>query len=191
MKKWYGRGEQLFGALFLTGFVAGVLYLVAFGRTAADRTSLMSAYFFSKYQQVEFASEELFFYTLRSRMTLFTLVWLAGVTGFGGIAVPLCLLWLGAALGITASAAAMQMGFGGILLCIASGLPQFILYVPAVYGLFRKIFRMEPLRREWRGSSARRQAFLLWGLGFLLFLVGSLLESYVNPIFLKTILKKI
>ena len=32
---------------------------------------------------------------------------------------------------------------------------------------------------------------LVWGLGFLLLLAGSLLESYVNPMFLKLILKNI
>lgn len=188
------RGKFL--PVFLTGFAAGVLYMALFGRSVVHETTLLSRYFFSKYQQVEFASGELFLYILKSRMSAFTLLWLTGFTFFGTAASLLALAWVGISLGITMTTAAMKMGFSGMLICLVSGLPQLILYVPAAAWLLRKISEMSENRerRSSRYSGGRGQLLsylLVWLLGFFLFFLGSLLESYVNPLFLRVVLKNI
>ena len=188
------RGKFL--PVFLTGFAAGVLYMALFGRSVVHETTLLSRYFFSKYQQVEFASGELFLYILKSRMSAFTLLWLTGFTFFGAAASLLALAWVGISLGITMTTAAMKLGFSGMLICLASGLPQLILYVPAAAWLLRKISEMSENRerRSSRYSGGRGQLLsylLVWVLGFFLFFMGSLLESYVNPLFLRAVLKNI
>lgn len=188
------RGKFL--PVFLTGFAAGVLYMALFGRSVVHETTLLSRYFFSKYQQVEFASGELFLYILKSRMSAFTLLWLTGFTFFGTVASLLALAWVGISLGITMTTAAMKMGFSGMLICLASGLPQLILYVPTAAWLLRKISEMSENRerRSSRYSGGRGQLLsylLVWLLGFFLFFLGSLLESYVNPLFLRAVLKNI
>ncbi|MEI3525027.1 MAG: stage II sporulation protein M [Eubacteriales bacterium] len=188
------RGKFL--PVFLTGFAAGVLYMALFGRSVVHETTLLSRYFFSKYQQVEFASGELFLYILKSRMSAFTLLWLTGFTFFGTAASLLALAWVGISLGITMTTAAMKLGFSGMLICLASGLPQLILYVPATAWLLRKISEMSESRerRSSRYSGGRGQLLsylLVWLLGFFLFFLGSLLESYVNPLFLRAVLKNI
>ena len=170
--------------------------MALFGRSVVHETTLLSRYFFSKYQQVEFASGELFLYILKSRMSAFTLLWLTGFTFFGTAASLLALAWVGISLGITMTTAAMKLGFSGMLICLASGLPQLILYVPAAAWLLRKISEMSENRerRSSRYSGGRGQLLsylLVWLLGFFLFFLGSLLESYVNPMFLKLILKNI
>ena len=188
------RGKFL--PVFLTGFAAGVLYMALFGRSVVHETTLLSRYFFSKYQQVEFASGELFLYILKSRMSAFTLLWLTGFTFFGTAASLLALAWVGISLGITMTTAAMKLGFSGMLICLASGLPQLILYVPAAAWLLRKLSEMSENRerRSSRYSGGRGQLLsylLVWLLGFFLFFLGSLLESYVNPLFLRAVLKNI
>lgn len=188
------RGKFL--PVFLTGFAAGVLYMALFGRSVVHETTLLSRYFFSKYQQVEFASGELFLYILKSRMSAFTLLWLTGFTFFGTAASLLALAWVGISLGITMTTAAMKLGFSGMLICLASGLPQLILYVPAAAWLLRKISEMSENRerRSSRYSGGRGQLLsylLVWLLGFFMFFLGSLLESYVNPLFLRAVLKNI
>lgn len=194
-KKFTGT-RKTFLPVFLTGFAAGIIYMVLFGRAAAHETTLMSRYFFSRYQQVELSGGELFWYTLKSRVSFYTLLWLTGFTFFGTAAVCLSLVWMGAALGITLTTAAMKLGFLGILICLASGLPQLFLYVPAVAWLLQKICETSEnrLSRGYRYDGGGRQVasyLVLWGLGFSLLLVGSLLESYVNPMLLKLILKNI
>ena len=194
MKRIRLGSRNLFLTLFLAGFAAGVLYIAMFGRTAVHETTLMSAYFFSKYQQVEFASEELFVYTLKSRMSVFTILWLAGLTVLGTAAVCVFLFWIGAALGITVTTAAVKMGPVGILLCVAAGLPHFILYVPAGCWLLKRVSAV-PGSGEWRtrqwgdGKRMFRMYLLVWLAGAAIFLAGAFLESYVNPMFLKTVLK--
>ena len=116
MKEIRLKGRSLFLTLFLLGFVAGVLYITLFGRAAVHETTLMSSYFFTKYQQVEFASDELFLYTLKARISVFTILWLTGLTVLGMAAVCVFLFRIGAALGITVTTAAVKMGPAGILL---------------------------------------------------------------------------
>lgn len=187
--------KRWFLTLFLAGFVVGVLYLSIFGRSAVHDTTLMSPYFFSKYRYLEFASEELFLHCLKARLSTFILLWLAGLTVIGSFLVHAYLFWLGAALGITVTAAAMKLGVQGILICIASGLPHFVLYVPVGCWLLKKICRMagskELTWRQWKNSKRLFCSYLLvLAVGAALFFPGAFLESYVNPLFLKTFLKK-
>ena len=56
--------RKTFLPVFLTGFAAGILYMVLFGRGAAHETALLGRYFFSRYQQAELASGELLRYCL-------------------------------------------------------------------------------------------------------------------------------
>lgn len=74
MWKKFAGTRKTFLPVFLTGFAAGILYMVFFGRAAAHETTLMSRYFFSRYQQVELASGELLWYILKSRVSFFTLL---------------------------------------------------------------------------------------------------------------------
>jgi len=189
--------RKTFLPVFLTGFAAGILYMVLFGRAAAHETALLGRYFFSGYQQAELASGELLWYTLKSRVSQLTLLWLTGFTFFGTAAVFFIS-------GVDGSGAWYHTDDGSheAGLCGDSDLPRFwsaavfFLYVPAVAWLFQKICETSE-NRPWRGrryggNSRQMMPYLLvWGLGFLLFLAGSLLESYVNPMFLKVILKNI
>ncbi len=190
------QGKHVFLPVFLAGFVFGVFYIAVFGKTAVHSTSLLSPYFFSKYPQIEFVREELFLHTFKSRLSTFTVLWLTGLTVLGTAAAYLYLCWLGAALGITFTTAAMKMGLQGILLCIGSSLPHFVLYVPLVFWVLRKICEMSRgpklQMRQWNSEKRRFYAYLaVWVIGTVLFFAGCFLESYVNPIFLKPILKKL
>ncbi len=194
-KKVHLQDKNLFLTIFLSGFVIGVMYITVFGKAAVHSTTLMSDYFFSKYQHMEYASEELFLYTLKARLSTFTMLWLTGLTVLGTVVAYGYLFWIGAALGITITTAAMKMGIQGIILCIVSGLPHFVLYVPVGCWILKKICEMSGSRevkvRQWNGSKRLLYSYLfVWLIGALLFFIGVFLESYVNPFFLKTFLKK-
>lgn len=186
-KKIRFKDRDFFLTLFLSGFVLGVFYITIFGKETVHNTSLLSPYFFSKYERLEFAPEELFLYTLKARLSTFMVLWLTGLTMLGALVVYGYLLWIGAALGITMTTAAMKMGLPGIVLCIAGSLPHFILYVPAVYWILKKICEMS-------GGQERKPFFpyaMVGIFGIFLLFAGAFLESYVNPFFLKPFLKKI
>lgn len=191
------KEKNLFLTLFLSGFVLGVLYITMFGKEAVHSTSLLSPYFFSKYERLEFAQEELFLYIFKSRLSVFFVLWLTGLTVLGTLASYGYLFWIGASLGITMTTAAMKMGLMGIVLCIASGLPHFILYVPAVYWILKRICEMsgnQDRKLRQLGGNGKKQFFSylligVFGVGILF--VGAFLESYVNPFFLKPFLNRI
>ena len=190
------KEKDFFLTLFLSGFVLGVLYISVFGKEAVHNTSLLSPYFFSKYERLEFAPEELFLYILKARLSTFFILWLTGLTVLGSLAYYGYLLWVGAALGITMTTAAMKMGLMGIVLCIAGGLPHFVLYVPAVYWILKKICEMSAKQdykfRQWSNGKKQILPYLLVGVtGIALLFAGAFLESYVNPIFLRPFLKKL
>ena len=190
------KGKDFFLTLFLSGFVIGVFYITVFGKEVVHDTSLLSPYFFSKYERLEFAPEELFLYTLKARLSTFLILWLTGLTMFGALAAYGYVIWIGAALGITMTTAAMKMGFQGIVLCIAGGLPHFILYVPAGCWILKRICEMsgnqERKLRQWNNGKKQLFSYLFMGvLSILVFFLGAFLESYVNPFFLKPFLKKI
>ena len=145
-KKHHLQNKRPFLILFLSGFTAGVIYIVLFGKTAIYGTSLMSPYFFTKYSYVEFELEELFLYTMKARFSAFCILWLTGLTVLGTAAAYCFLFWIGAALGITITTAVMKMGAKGILFCIASSLPHFILYVPLVVWILKRICEMSENR---------------------------------------------
>lgn len=190
------RERDFFLTLFLAGFVLGVFYITVFGKEAVHNTSLLSPYFFSKYERLEFAPEELFLYTLKARLSVFFILWLTGLTVFGALAAWGYVVWIGSALGITMTTAAMKMGFPGVVLCIAGGLPHFILYVPAGCWLLKRVCEMsgnqERKLRQWNNGKKQLFSYLFVGvLGIAVFFAGAFLESYVNPFFLKPFLKKI
>jgi len=190
------REKRPFLTLFLSGFVLGVFYISVFGKAAVHETSLMSTYFFSKYQYVEILAEELFVYVLKSRLSVFTVLWLTGLTVLGTTVAYVYLFWTGASLGITATVAAVKMGFSGILLCMGSGLPQFVLYAPLLVWALKKVCEMSgsPDVRTRQTSSGKKKFYayvLVWILGTVLLFAGAFLESYVNPIFVKSILKNL
>ncbi len=190
------KNRDFFLTLFLAGFAMGVLYITVFGKEAVHQTSLLSPYFFSKYERLEFAPEELFLYTFKSRLSTFLVLWLTGLTVLGTLAAYSYLLWIGAALGITMTTAAMKMGLPGIILCIAGSLPHFVLYVPAVYWILKKICEMsgnqERKFRQWNSGKKQFFSYIIVGIfGILLLFAGAFLESYVNPFFLKPFLKKL
>ncbi|MDE6636386.1 MAG: hypothetical protein K2K09_07275, partial [Lachnospiraceae bacterium] len=77
------KDKEFFLTLSLSGFVLGVLYITVFGKEVIHSTSLLSPYFFSKYERLEFAPEELFLYILKSRLSTLFVLWLTGLTVLG------------------------------------------------------------------------------------------------------------
>ena len=184
------KSRSPFLTLFLSGFAAGVLYIVLFGRAAVHETTLMSTYFFSRYQQIEFASEEL--------SCLYSEIASLGIYGnlacrsdgcrdCGGICRPY-LAW-GLPWHYRHDGGDEDGSFWNFVVC-GQRPSHFVLYVPACSWLLRRVCLMSS-GREWRTRSVLYQYLAVWLIGLILFTVGAWLESYVNPAFLKTVLRKL
>lgn len=170
-------------AFFLTGFALGVFYIMILGKTE-NSNMLMSSYFFSKYQYMEYEAWELMKYILKSRVSVLVFLWLMGMTVLGSMTALLFSWWVGFSMGLILTMAVVRLGIAGILLCVISTLPQYLIYVPAfVFGLVR-VYE----------AGQSRKLSVQYGIAFLvavvLVLLGCFLESYINPVFLKSLIRK-
>ncbi|MCI8995152.1 MAG: hypothetical protein HFI31_01110 [Lachnospiraceae bacterium] len=188
MEAWWTKERELkkkkLTAFFLTGFVLGVLYMILLGHVE-NSNMLMSSYFFSKYQYMEYAPIHLFGYILKSRISLLVFLFLMGLTVVGTMTVLLFGLWAGFSFGLILTMAVMKLGIAGILLCVMSMFPQYLIYFPAfLYGLLR-IYEMSQ-QKKWN-----RAYLVSFGVTAVLVITGVLLESYVNPALLKLLLSRV
>lgn len=183
---------------FLLGFVAGVLALNIGSSFFLDSMGLLDEYTLGRIKYLEINRSNFFIYVLKKRMaTLWGLTLLSSAL-WGVVFLYLFIFWLGACSGILLSAAIVRYGIKGILLIAVGGLPQILIYTPALLGIFGLC------RSIWGGLYAleaqdisfklrKKQRIAQWFLQFLFWnivvIIGAVAESYVNPEFVTKILK--
>ncbi len=123
------------------------------------------------------------------------LLLLLAFTAFGIIGGILMIGWQGFSVGFMLASAIAKYGMKGILLVLGGLFPQYLFYLP-VYLLYcyLTVYLRQRMYMEGRGPILDRgyicAAGLLAGAGLLiLFAAGIFLESYINPVILKQILK--
>lgn len=185
-----------FGYVFLVGFVAGILTM-NFGKSILlENTGLLDENALRQLASMTLDSSALFAFVLRQRMVECIVLAIAATT-YLGLAVCVAMTgWYGFSAGAFLAAGMLRFGFKGILLIFASTMPQYLLYVPAVYALLlwcEKTYRM--IYRKGYYQSGDIKAPVLSGrvlllLGILIVLaLGCALESFVNPSILRSFLK--
>ena len=88
------------------------------------------------------------------------------------------LVWTGISAGILVSAAVLNIGIRGSILCLVGLFPQFLLYIPAYVILLWHCYTVP--QSHWN-----RQKTIFVSLAMS---VGMILEIYVNPIIVKAFL---
>lgn len=179
----------------LGAFVAGIFMANIMGREAVSNAGILNDYFVEKFQYTEINGENLFFYILGERVPLLLLLLLLAFTAFGIIGGILMIGWQGFSVGFMLASAIAKYGMKGILLVLGGLFPQYLFYLP-VYLLYcyLTVYLRQRMYMEGRGPILDRgyicAAGLLAGAGLLiLFAAGIFLESYINPVILKQILK--
>lgn len=174
-KEWNGNISS-FLPLFVTSVVVVWVFLLIQGRDLLLRTEVLeeSTLELMKYQVQECRS--LFFYVLKERVFVIPIIFLASTTY---LATAFCyglVIWYGAGTGAVIGVAMLRYGVKGVCMVLASALPQYLLYVPAMIVALRLSL----------GKRQITKRFLLQG--FLLevvVIIGCALESYVNPIWVE------
>ncbi len=178
-------------ALFLAGGIAGFWILNLQGEEYLERSGMLSEYFIRQYKYLDVDGTALFYYILRQKGIWLLLVWLAGVTAVGAAAAWFFCGWLGVLAGILIGLGILRFGIGGLLFCLAAMLPQCLFYIPAWIFLIRGVFQ-KWVRRSGKSFSIRTLDWRYGGILFLvsgLFLLGILTESYINPWWMRQILR--
>ncbi len=183
--------------VMLLAFVIGVIVANAMGREHIAGAGVLNDYFVEKYKYAGINKESLFCYIIEERMPMVLVLLILSFSSFGGIIGVLNLGWIGFSVGFMLAAAMAKYGGKGMLLVIAGMFPQYIIYILVYVGYCGLAFFMGKGMHQAVsvGSVSKEQVrtygrFLLIGVALLLlFVTGIFLESYLNPIFLKKIVK--
>ncbi len=179
----------------LVSFVAGIFAANLMGNETISNAGVLNDYFIEKFRYAQVNGENLFFYIVGRRLPLLFLLFVLLFTSLGMAGGMAVLGWQGFSIGFMLSAGIAKYGVKGILLVLGGLFPQYLFYIP-VYGFCfcTAGFVRRRFYRENEGGLPERKlmyGMVLLVIGALLavFLTGIFLESYVNPMILRQILK--
>ena len=159
---------------------------------------LLNAASLSRLRYLEVDGGSFFLYVLKERIGTAFLLCVLATTYVGVYAVSFFALWMGTMAGIFLSVASIRYGLKGIGLVAAGILPQYLLLVPACvmlmnwcYQLSAALYHQEKAADFRYGTKKqylmRKMAQLFLILGVIV--IGSAMESYINPKLLSAFLK--
>ncbi len=183
--------------IIFLAFMIGILLANFMGREKTAGAGILNDYFIEKFKYAGINRENLFFYIMGERMPIVILLLILSFSSFGIVIGMLNLGWLGFSVGFMFSAAVAKYGMGGILLIAGGMFPQYILYAVSYFGYCSlSVFLGRGLHNVVPTGGVSREQMRMYSMGILvggalllIFVTGIFLESYLNPIILKKILK--
>lgn len=177
-----GWGEKLL-LFYMAGVLLGIVLL-----QFPDQEFLFRYGFFSEstIEQLRFMDvngKGLFFYCLRKRGMVAVLLVVFALTNLAPVIAVIFAGWVGLGTGAWITVASIRYGILGPLLYLAVIMPQALCYLPAFFFYLRWMMGYHLKQERFFGKMA--QLFVI----FVLFFIGILLESYVNPVLLKNFIK--
>lgn len=160
---------------YMLGFMAGILSANLISKDYIMSMGIFNDFFLQQYAQTDIDTGVFFWYILRIRVSPIILAGIAGCSRLRKGVVVFFLAWTGFLSGIIMTAAVMQMGIKGILLCLIGISPHFLFYI-AGYAILLWYLFCYPKSR-WNVTKTVSVALFM--------AVGILLECYVNPILVR------
>lgn len=178
---WLRDGKFPFLTFFVAGLLAGIVIMNLGKSILLENTGLLDEYtlYHMKYMTVD--GSALFYYVIKERFGQLIILAVLSTTYLGLAVCAAVTLWYGVCGGVFLATAVMRYGIKGILLVAVGVFPQYIIYVPGMVlmlywcrNLYQKIYldRVKVSPMQWIGR--------LLGI-FLLFGLGCVLESFLNP----------
>lgn len=177
---------------FAAGIAAGAFTVDALSSVQKEELINYFQSFFTVLDQEPVQSAVIFKQSLINNSQFVILIWLLGITVIG---VPLILLIVGIKgfiVGFSVSFLVEGMGLKGLLFAVAAILPQNLLIVPgiiaaAVLGISFSISMLHRKKSKPKKSFTSELAIYSINILFtlLILLLGSLVEGYITPVFMK------
>lgn len=177
--KLYKNRNQLLIIILAVGFFVGILYENIISKSQGISLELFQSYFLKQFAQIEIVAEEYLWYVAKARVIPFLLLLLLGCLRWKKTIVSIYLSWAGFLFGVVIVSSVIQLGIRGILFCLAGLLPHMIFYVLA-YGMYLvHLYRYPSF--QWNST---KTIFVI-----LMMVLGIVLETYLSPIIIKTIVR--
>ncbi|MFR1766083.1 MAG: stage II sporulation protein M [Lachnospira sp.] len=164
--------------LILAGVVFGTCYANLMYKYGTYNKNIFTDDFLSVYDEVTINSLILWGYVCKNRLKDFLLMIILGLTGLCKPVFIAVFVMLGICSGTLLSFDVMRYGFTGILIYVVSIFPQYIFYMTALYIMVKAMYKK---------NFHRTKMWLLIVLAFIIVIIGTYFESYVNPVILKNI----
>lgn len=170
--------------VFFGSFFLGIVWANLLGSNSKNRFFMLNEYYFQQLKYAKIDCGGLLVYLLENRIPFLILFLLLSFTVAGILVQILFTGYFGASFGFLCVIAITNFGWRGIVYMGGFLFPHYIFYV-LFYFLFLKIFqkKKEGIPMEQREIAAST------GILVLLFVLGLLSESYVNPVFLKKLIQ--
>lgn len=170
--------NQLLILLLVVGFIIGIIYENVVSKNHIISTEIFSTKNLQRYLQIDVLSEKFLWYVAKNRVLFLTISCLLGCLKWKKLYVSLCLLFASFFAGVFCVSSVLQLGFKGLLLCFSGMFPH-VLFYGLSYGMLFVYWIHYP-KRVWNHA---KTLFVI-----LSFLLGILLEVYVNPIIVKFVI---
>lgn len=144
-----------------------------------EASGIFNEYFLAQYVRAEIIAEDYIWYVVRARAVPFLAVCFLGCTKWKKVTVGGAISWTGFASGMLAVMAVLRLGMKGLVLCLAGVFPQICVYALAYLVVLFYLYRYP----EGRWNTGKTVFVVL------AFLTGILLETYVNPVLMKIVIK--
>ena len=178
MRTYRNRGQLLL--LFIAvGFLVGIIYQNVVSGNQMISTDLFLQSNLERFLHTDVVVEKYLWYVLKERILLLGLIFILGCLKWKKFVVTLCLGLAGFVMGVLTVSAVLQLGMKGILFCMAGLLPQGIFYGIVCSVLFV----------YWYWFPARQWNHVKTIFVIIMFLVGVIVEAYVNPLLVKWVIK--
>lgn len=180
--------------LFAAGIFLGIILMNLGKEVLLAETGLLNeeSLYHMKYMTID--GNALFWYIIGERLKNVVILAVLATTYLGLAAVCAMAVGYGAAAGMFLAAVTIRYGLKGMLLVVTAIFPQYLLYAPAFF--FLMVWCEQICRGIYfeKGIRLRNKQTLLVKLLQLLgiitiTIIGCTLESYVNPIIFKNLLK--
>lgn len=198
LHKYRGHKNASLLVSFLLAFVAGIFIMNMGQGVFLENAGLLdeNSLYQMKYMTVN--SNTFFIYVLKKRITTVIGIALLSSTYLGLITVYAYSVWVGVSFGMLISASILRYGMKGFLLIIISAFPQYILYVPALIVLLISAHEMcasiyFPSKckeiHSGKNNVEKKRRIIQFAAVMLVVIIGTLAESYVNPILVTNFLR--
>lgn len=193
--KYFRENFVLYLVMFIcliVGIVAGAITIKILNDT--QKTSILTFFnsFFKVLENNDFNSTEVFKQSLWDNLKTIFIIWATGLIVIGVAVIPVILSIRGFALGFTVGFLVNEFGLKGFLFSLLVVLPQNLFIIPGIISIssagvsfsINRIRRKERLYRNNLISDIINYSFIVL-LFAMLVIVGSIIEGYVSPIFMK------
>ena len=187
-KKEFSDTLWFMSACFVLGMTAGIIFANLAYPYHTSEAEAMAVYVVQQLKSAETSYENYVWHLLWFRGERILFIMLGGVTAMASWFAVIVMIIIGILFGCLSSLMILQFGLQGFLLLIVGLLPQILVYIPATWILLAVIYHMKG--KILKGSQEKRKEYLIWmGICMLGYLLGIVLESYVNMPLLRLFVK--